>query len=112
MYPLKYHPGLAKRWPTFPISQQIIMIANELNRAKNMLEKRDNYEMIQALERAFELIDLTVENARQNLRYELLRFREMLSDLYLNQNPTNDSIQKLTKALLSTNHEAFAAVDV
>lgn len=86
------------------------MIANELNRAKNMLAKNDTCEMKQALERAFELLDLTVENARENLQYELLRFRELLGELYLHRNPNSESIQRLTNALLSTNREACALV--
>jgi hypothetical protein len=107
MYPLKYHPGLEKRWQTFPESRQIIMVANELNRAKNMLAKNDSHEMKQALERAFELIDLTIEHTRQKLRYELLRFREILGAFYVDQKPTIDSIQKLINTLVSINHEAF-----
>ncbi|MBN2619668.1 hypothetical protein JXB22_01155 [candidate division WOR-3 bacterium] len=100
MYPLKYHPGLDKRWHTFTASQQIIMIANEMNRAKNMLAKNDTYEMKQALERAFELVDLTVENARQHLQYELLRFREVLCAIYLDQHPSLAFLEKLNSTLL------------
>ena len=49
------------------------MIANEMNRAKNWIRKREATETNLAYERAFELIDL---------KKELLRFRELISELY------------------------------
>ena len=73
------------------------MIANELNRAKYMFRKKDVHEMKQALERAFELIDLTVEHARQNLRYELLRFREVLAMFYVNETHDITYLQTLSR---------------
>jgi hypothetical protein len=111
MYPLKYHIGLEKRWKTFSNYQQIAMIANELNRAKNMLAKNDIHEMKQALERAFELVDLTVEHTRQNLQYELLRFRELLGEIYIDPDLQNGFLEKLMKTLLTLNPEAFTDLD-
>jgi hypothetical protein len=111
MYPLKYHPGLEKRWQTFPEYQQIIMIANELNRARNMLQQEDVYEMKQALERAFELVDLTIEYARHTLRYELLRFRELLGESYLDPDPQKHFFEKIMKTLLTLNSEAFTQLN-
>lgn len=84
MYPLKCHPFLARRWPAFTPDQRLIMIANELNRAKNLLRDRnDPVEATNALVRAFELVDLTVESANGTFRFELLRFREALSQVYV-----------------------------
>ena len=111
MYPLKYHPGLEKRWQTFSEYRQIVMIANELNRAQNMLQKHDIYEMKQALERAFELVDLTIEYARNSLRYELLRFREILAEIYLNPDSQKHFFEKTMKPLLALNSEAFITLN-
>ncbi len=83
MYPLIFHPGLAERWSGFPFDRQILMIANELNRAKNLLrDANDPAESTRCLERAFELLDLTIEGASGTSRYEFLRFREVLGQLY------------------------------
>ncbi len=55
------HTGLTSdKWETFSIDKQILMIANEMNRAKNWIEKQDFEKVSHSYERAFELIDLTV----------------------------------------------------
>lgn len=60
------------------------MIANELNRAKNWIEKNDLEEVKNCYERALELLDLTVEITRNKNRLkEYLRLREMMGKLYL-----------------------------
>jgi len=64
--------------------QQLLMIANELNRAQNALEKGDTGNAVHAWERAFELTDLTVEDKKNSrLRRELLRFREMMGENFI-----------------------------
>ena len=85
MYKLKLHKNLdGEKWKTFDKSQQILMIANELNRAKNWIIKDDLEEVTNCYERAFELLDLTISlTARKNLLRELLRFREMLAIQYI-----------------------------
>ncbi|MFA6924289.1 MAG: hypothetical protein WC223_08555 [Bacteroidales bacterium] len=58
---LIYHKNLTvEKWSVYSKAQQILMIANELNRAKNMPEKNKINETNLCYERAFELIDLTV----------------------------------------------------
>ena len=86
MYPLKWHPNLTvERWSTFVFDRQILMIANELRRfANGRLAGQSEAILRETLERAFELIDLTVELARPAVRHELLRFREHLGELYMN----------------------------
>lgn len=73
-----------EKWFSYPCFQQLLMIANELNRAQNSLEKGDPENAVHAWERAFELIDLTTED-RKNQRFlkELLRFREMLGEVFV-----------------------------
>ena len=58
---LKHHKTLTKeKWSRFPFYKQIIMIANEINRAKNWIIKGDIDEVKNCYEKALELIDLTV----------------------------------------------------
>lgn len=58
------------------------MIANELNRAKNWIEKNDLEEVNNCYERALELLDLTVEITKSGNRLrEYLRLREMIGKL-------------------------------
>mgnify|MGYP000200335985 CR=1 FL=1 len=85
MYKLKFHKDLnPEKWSKFTPTQQILMIGNELNRARNWLIKDDTKEVNNCYERAFELLDLTIAmNYRKNLVKELLRAREVLAILYL-----------------------------
>lgn len=120
MYPLIHHPGLAGRWPGFSRDRQILMIANELNRARNLLEgARDPAESGRCLERAFELIDLTVEEAAGTARFELLRFREALArtyaDMVLAGEPVDRGIligdlKRLFRVLMAFNPVSYAAM--
>ena len=60
------------------------MIANELNRAKNWIEKNDIEEVKNCYERALELLDLTIAIAKdRNHLKEYLRLREMMGKFYI-----------------------------
>lgn len=85
MYKLKLHKNLKpERWGKFSVKQRELMIANELNRAKNWIKKNDLEEVKNCYERALELLDLTVEITRNKNRLkEYLRLREMMGKLYL-----------------------------
>ena len=106
---LKYHKTLTEeKWREFPFHKQILMIANELNRAKNWIEKKDSGESALCYERAFELLYLTIEVLKEkNKRRELLRFKEMLGALYLKKLPALKENMQLLKALLSLDRNAF-----
>ncbi|MBC8525629.1 MAG: hypothetical protein ISS28_02020 [Candidatus Cloacimonetes bacterium] len=120
MYKLKFHKNLdIKKWNKFSKSQQILMIANELNRAKNWIIKGDLDEVNNCYERAFELLDLTISlTTRKNLLKELLRFREIFALQYLNAKNPEDiqknfmQNQKLFNVLLSLNKVAQASSPV
>ncbi len=109
MYRLKFHKTLTpEKWKKFSGSQQVLMIANELNRAKNAVIREDIKEAKECYERAMELLDLTVCVSRNpNKRKELLRFRELLGFEYLNIQRDVSRIEKLTKALLFLDRDAF-----
>ncbi len=87
------------------------MIANELHRARNFMAKGDRVETINALERAFELLDLTISLGHTYLEsYELLRFREMLGQAYLNESNNPELVGKLFDILISLNKDSFNAL--
>jgi hypothetical protein len=76
-----WHKTLRQRFVTFSKYQQILMAANELNRAQNLLDDPTEYR--NALERALELIDFLSDDPRwrHNLR-EVRRAREVTAMLY------------------------------
>ncbi len=109
MYTMKWHRELTiEKWREFGTSKQILMIANELNRAANFAQRNDEAETTNALERAFELLDLTVSiGIRKNMLRELLRFREILSLQYISKTRSAEDIGSSQKVLLSLNGEAY-----
>jgi hypothetical protein len=84
------HASLSReRWAQFSFDQQILMIGNEMNRAKRLIELRDLPGLTLAYERVLRLLDLTVEvQRRSTLRRELLRWRDLIAELYLRSEPS------------------------
>jgi hypothetical protein len=79
------HAGLsAERWAMFDRDQQVLMIANEMNRAGKLFGPDDRERLAHAYERVLRLVDLTTEVQRSpSLRRELLRWRELAGEVYL-----------------------------
>ena len=103
-----WHPGLEKRWPDMPVFQQILMICNELNRAENL--RRDPAEYKNALERALELMDFSVDDMRMRSRLrEFLRARELVAALYAGQ-PVQSSLATIQRGLVQLSAEAWRVV--
>jgi hypothetical protein len=72
------------RWARFPRAQQVLMIANEMNRASKLFGPEDRGRLAHAYERVLRLADLTVEvQAARSFRRELLRWRELAGSVYL-----------------------------
>jgi len=72
------------RWSTFSFDQQILMIANEMNRAGKLTGPDDGLRRANAYERVLALTDLTVQTAtRRAVRRELLRWRDLAAALYV-----------------------------
>jgi hypothetical protein len=84
MINLIHHKNLSEnKWFDYSEGQQILMIANELNRAKNWILKKNTDNVNLCYERAFELADLTISDPKwKGKRRELLRFREYLAEQY------------------------------
>lgn len=109
MYPLKLHKNLnLDKWATYSRGQQILMIANELNRANNFIKTGETDSVNMCYERAFELTDLTSSDSRwlENGR-ELRRFRELLAMLYADKHKNAELNQQLYMGLLRLSGEAY-----
>jgi len=71
------------KWSKYSRGQQILMIANEINRAKNSLIKNHSEDALSCYERALDLIDITLQDSKwKNKLKELLRCREFIGILY------------------------------
>jgi hypothetical protein len=78
-----------ERWSVIPLEQQILMIANEMNRASKLFGPADQGRCATSYERVLRLVDLTIESRKQRgLRRELLRWRDLIAALY--QSPGRD----------------------
>lgn len=105
-----WHPSMnSERWDRFPRERQILMIGSEFARAKNLLRDGVIGEVIQCYERAFELLDLCIMDPKwRSALKELLRFREVLGDLYLNVSKDDPRFMMLYRTLMnwsgSTSH--------
>ena len=76
------HSALTQeRWLSFSQAQQILIIANEMNRAKRLFSPLDKRGLALSYERVLCLTDLTVQsNSQRSLRKELLRWRDIVSE--------------------------------
>jgi len=101
-----WHKSLENRFNTFAPAQQILMVCNELNRADH--SQGDPEEYTRCVERALELIDLTIQNTRdKNDILELLRAREMMAQYYLD--PPQQT-RRLQKVLVQMEPEAWRQI--
>jgi hypothetical protein len=72
------------RWRTFSLPQQLLMIANEMNRASKLQGPEDGERLRRSYERVLALTDLTIQaNERRSLRRELLRWRDLVAEIYV-----------------------------
>lgn len=82
---MSQHTALsAERWAAFSLDQKVLMIGNEMHRASRLMVPADRAGLERAYERSLRLVDLTVETEPgHGLRRELLRWRDLLAELYL-----------------------------
>ena len=82
-----------ERWAAFSREQQVLMIANEMNRASKLFGPEDRGRLRNAYERILRLADLTVEvQDSRSLR------RELAGGVYLEPDP--EAHRQLFRALL------------
>ena len=113
MYQLKLHKSMTvDRWQKHSFGHQILMIANEMNRAGHWIVKNGSVERTGCYERAIELTALTIEVALQTPRRlrELCRFKEMLCRLYSLEQPSAIANSQLQEALVMLSPESYEAV--
>jgi hypothetical protein len=90
-----------ERWSSFTIDQQILMIANEMNRASTLVSSGDLDRAKNCYERVLQLTDLTVRGGIQStLRGELLRWRDLIAELYLEDRAQPDEHRRAFRCLL------------
>ncbi|HNW59859.1 MAG TPA: hypothetical protein PKI62_09305 [bacterium] len=100
----RWHKTLADRFGSFPKHQQLLMVANELNRASHQLD--DAREYSNCLERALELLDLlSGENHWRPALRELRRARQLIAQCYIGPQPVE--VQALMRTLIQLDPAAW-----
>jgi hypothetical protein len=96
------HASLSsERWAAFSRDHQILMIGNEMNRATRLLRLADHPGLLLAYERVLRLVDLTVEvQTGYGLRRELLRWRDLIAEMYVSPELCPDQHVAAFRALL------------
>jgi hypothetical protein len=105
---MSQHDSLTpERWARFDIDRQILMIANEMNRASGLLAPESRPSLLRTYERVLRLVDLTVATrSRRGLRRELLRWRDLVASLYVAPRPDVTSHNAAFRSLLQLNPTA------
>jgi hypothetical protein len=90
------------RWAEFTLAQQILMIANDLHRASKWTGVGDTALRRGAYARSLALTDLTAAGSGHRLafRREILRWRELLAALYLEEEARPVRNAELLRTLL------------
>ena len=93
-----YHKTLASgRWHRFSLAEQLGNVGSEVSRALKWRGK-DNALFQGAIERAFELLDLTIQDLRWKDRLkELARVREFLADAYFGGKEYKTTLEDLDR---------------
>ena len=80
------------RWAEMPLAEQMANIGSEVSRALNWQKKEKKGLSIKALNRALELLDMTVPSIKQYSKLkELFRVREALVDFFYGTNQFSSS---------------------
>lgn len=106
------HASLSpERWARFPRSHRLLMIANEMNRASASLSRAELSSLRLAYERVLRLADLTVEvDPHPPLRRELLRWRDLVAELYVAERPREDDHRAALRSLLQLSPATAAQI--
>ena len=102
------HPSLPPdRGSSLSLGRQILMSANEMPRAAQLLRPEDRSSLNLSYERILRLVDLTVEvQPRRTLWRELLRWRDLIAELYIRPEPDPAAHADAFRALLLFTPEA------
>ena len=107
------HAGLTlDRWARFTHPQRVLMIANEMNRAGRLTGAGDTASRRLAYERILRLADLTIAVAeRRSVRRELLRWRDLVATLYLEDGARPEDHRMAFRALLQQTPESALQIN-
>lgn len=91
----------AERWSRFDLDQQVLMIGNEMNRVAAAIEIGRVEGLGRGYERILRLTDLTATGrVPPRFRRELLRWRDLVAELYLSESPNAGAHRSAFRALL------------
>jgi hypothetical protein len=109
---MSQHAGLtAERWAEFSPPQRLLMIGNEMNRAGRFHTSEGLSHRRLGYERVLRLLDLTVQvDPRPTLRRELLRWRDLVAELYLSSDVEPSRHREVFRALLLLHPESAAQI--
>ncbi len=96
------------RWSKFTLDQQILMIANEMNRARKLMAPDDRARLENCYERVLRLVDLTVRvHSRPGLWKEILRWRDLIAGLYIAPESSLEEHDRAFRCLLTFTPAAY-----
>jgi len=100
-----------QRWTSFSFDQQVLMIANEMNRASKLHGLSDRDRLLTCYERVLALVDLTVQVQKQETRRrELLRWRDLIAALLIADTPEPQAHTAAFRCLLRFTPAAAAQI--
>lgn len=80
------------KWQSMILAEQLANIGSEVSRVAHWHEKGDDESKEKAVERALELIDLSISDQKNSMRLsELTRLREVLCDCFTGENIYNST---------------------
>jgi hypothetical protein len=84
---MRQHAELSpERWSCFTVDQQVLMIANEMNRGSQLMGAADRDRLRNTYERVLRLTDLTIRTRSEHaFRREMLRWRDLVAQLYIDR---------------------------
>ena len=96
------HAGLdPARWSRLSRDQQVLMIAKEMNRARKLTSDEDRERRLNSYVRILQLTDLTVRvQTGRAFRRELLRWRDLVAELYVAARPDPAAFDAAFRCLL------------
>jgi len=97
--PENIHKNLAEgRWFELTLAEQLGNVGSEVGRARKWEEKGKQEMKEKALDRAFDLMNLTITDGRWNTaRKELCRVREVLADTFYGDREYHDTPENLER---------------
>jgi hypothetical protein len=93
----------------FPVEQRLLMIANEMHRASRFCTEAATAHRQRAYERVLQLVDLTASSPiPDGLRRELLRWRDLVAERWLEGTADAARHQAALRVLLQLHPAAYA----